>query len=210
MISMARATKPGWCCCCRLHDRLACGGRPQSKTCSTRCVRCRCVSWWCGSQSCRRIGRHPAGWFNPEFQTHGLSSIGTMTISSPRLCAASFPQSLAAVGATACYGTWLYSMGSKRNGITPRPFSQMAPSWMQRLPSKRGLLCSRIAAQIKNKPHPARGRNSMLTDKSSSAERGAHWILSSSPRLLHSRTVESRHGMRALTTRTLYQPAYHN
>jgi hypothetical protein len=153
---MARATKPGWCSCFPRHDRLARGGRPQSKTCLTRRVHRRCVSLWCGSQSCQRIGRHPVGWFNPEFQTHGLSSIGTMTISSPRLCSASFPPSLGAVGATAYCGTWLYSMGSKRNGVTLRPFSQMAPSWMQRPPSKRDLPCFRMAALTNHKAHPAR------------------------------------------------------
>src|SRR5689334_23221027 len=31
-----------------------------------------------GGRSCRQIGRDPVGWFNPESQTHGLSSTGTL------------------------------------------------------------------------------------------------------------------------------------
>ena len=132
MISIVRATKPGLCYCCRRPDRPACGGRPQSKDYWNRRTHCRSVSLSCGSQSCRQIGRDRVGWFNPEFQTHGLSSTGTMTISSQRLCAASFPRSQAAASAKAYFGTWLCSMGSKRNGAILRLSSQMVLSWMQR------------------------------------------------------------------------------
>ena len=95
------------------------------------------MSLSCGSQSCRQIGRDPVAWFNPESRTHGLSSTGTMTISSQRLCAASFPRSLAAASAKAFFGTWLRSMGSKRNGAVLHLSLQTDPSWMLRpiLPS---------------------------------------------------------------------------
>jgi hypothetical protein len=140
--------KPGWCCCCRRPDRPACGGRPQSKNCWKRSIRCQSVYLWCGSRSCRQIGRDPAGWFNPESQTHGLSSTGTMTISSQVSCTASFPRSQAAASAKAHFGTWLCSMGSKRNGAIPRLSSQTVPSWMQRLFLKRGLLGFRAIWEI--------------------------------------------------------------
>lgn len=104
MISMALATKPGWCCCCRRPDRPACGGRPQSKNCWNRRIHCRSVSLWCGSQSCRQIGRDPAEWFNPESQTQGSSSIGITTILSRESCAVSFPRSQAAAAAKAYLG----------------------------------------------------------------------------------------------------------
>ena len=131
MISMARATKPGWCCCCPRPDRHACGGRPQSKNCWSRRIHCRSVFSWCGSQSCRQIGRDPVGWFNPESRTDGLSNTGTMTISSQRNCASSFRPSQAAASEKVHFGTWLCSMGSKRNGATLRLSLQTVPSWMQ-------------------------------------------------------------------------------
>jgi hypothetical protein len=124
---MARATKPGWCCYCRPPDRPACGGRPQSKNCWYRRVRCLYMSSLCGSQSCRPIGRDPAAWFNPESQTRGLSSIGTMTISSQVSCIASFPRSLDAASARAYFGIWLRCTGHKRNGAILRLSSQTVP-----------------------------------------------------------------------------------
>ena len=148
MISMARATKPGWCCCCRRPDRPACGGRPQSKNCWNRRIHCRSASLWCGSQSCRQIGRDPVGWFNPESQTHGLSSIGITTISSQESCTTSFPRSLAAASARAYFGTWLCSMGSKRNGAILRLSSQTVLSWMQRPFSERNLLGFEMVREI--------------------------------------------------------------
>jgi len=148
MISTARATKPGWCCFYLRPDPLVCGGRPQSNICSTRRIHCRSASSWCGSQSCRQIGRDPVGWCNPESQTHGLSSTGTMTISSQRLYATSFPRSLAAAGAKAYFGTWLCSMGSKRSGALLRLSLQTVPSSMQRPFSKRGLLGCRARRGI--------------------------------------------------------------
>jgi len=132
---MAWATKPGWCCWCRRPDRPACGGRPQSRNCWNRRIRCRSVSSWCGSRSCRQIGRDPVGWFNLEFQTHGSSSIGITTILSLESCVASFPLSLAAARATAYFGTWLCSMESSRNGAIPRLslptvlLSMQSPLW---------------------------------------------------------------------------------
>jgi hypothetical protein len=143
---MARATKPGWCCCCRRPDQPACGGRPQSKNYWNRRSHGRSVSWSCGSQSCRRIGRDPVGWFNPESQTHGLSSTGTMTISSHRNCATSFPRSQAAASAKAYFGTWVCSMGNKRNGAMLRLSSQTVPSWMPHPLSESDSHRSQIAA----------------------------------------------------------------
>jgi len=122
--------KPGWCCWCRRPDRHACGGRPQSRNCWNRSMHCRSVSLWCGSQSCRQIGRDPAVWLNPESQTRGSSSTGTTTISSQRLCAASFPRSLAAASARVYFGTWLCSMGSKRNGAILGLCLLLDPLWM--------------------------------------------------------------------------------
>jgi len=139
MISMARAMKPGWCCCCRRRDRPACGGHPQSKNCWNRRIHCRSASLWCGNRCCQPIGQGRAVWFNPESQTQGSSSTGTMTISSQESCAASFPRSLAAASATAYFGTWLCSMRSKRNGAILRLSSRMVPSWMRRVFLKRSL-----------------------------------------------------------------------
>ena len=85
-----------------------------------------------GSQSCQQIGRDPAGWFNPEFQMHGLSSTGTMTIWSQENCTTSFPRSLAAASAKAFFGTWLCFTGSTPNGAILQPFSLTVLSWMQR------------------------------------------------------------------------------
>jgi hypothetical protein len=146
MISTARAARPGWCCCCRRPERPACGGRPQSKNYWNRRMHCRSACLWCGSQSCRRIGRDLAGWFNPEFQIHGLSSSGTITISSLRLCTASFLRSLAVASETGFFGTWLCSMGSKRSGAILRLCLLMDPLWMQRPTSESDSHRSQIAA----------------------------------------------------------------
>jgi hypothetical protein len=105
-------------------------------------MHCRSVSLWCGSQSSQQIGRDPVGWFNPGFQTDGLSSIGITTISSLESCATSFPRSRAAARAKAYFGTWLCSMQNKRNGITLRLSSQTVLSSMPRLTLKRGWLTS--------------------------------------------------------------------
>ena len=107
------------------------------------------MSSWFGSQSCRQIGRDPVGWFNPESQTQGLSSSGTTTISSQRLCTASFPRSLAAASAKAYCGISLRCTGIKRNGEILRLSSQTVPSWMQQLFLKRCLLGFQAAREIK-------------------------------------------------------------
>ncbi len=151
---MARATKPGWCCCCRRPDRPACGGLPQSRDYWNRYIHCRSVSLWCGSQSCRQIGRDPAVWFNPESQTRGSSSTGTMTISLQRLCATSFPRNQAVASARVYFGTWLCSMGSKRNGAILRLCLLMDPLWMLPTLSESNWRRSQIAA-TKNNPPPA-------------------------------------------------------
>jgi|HubBroStandDraft_2_1064218.scaffolds.fasta_scaffold02961_4 hypothetical protein len=109
-------------------------------------MHCRSVSSWCGNQSCRQIGRDPVGWFNLEFQTHGLSNTGTMIISSQESCATSFPRSQAVASAKAYFGTWLCSMRSKRSGAILHLSSQMAPWWIQRPLSESDSRRSQIAA----------------------------------------------------------------
>lgn len=147
---MARGTKPGWCCCCRRPDPHACGGRPQSKSFWNRRIHFRSASLWCGSLSCQQIGRDPVGWCNAEFQAHGFSSIGITTILSLESCAISFPRSRAAASARACFGTWLCSMGSKRNGAILRLCLLMDRSWMQRLFLKRRLPGFQTGREIEN------------------------------------------------------------
>jgi len=136
---MARGMKPGWCCCCRQPDRLACGGPPQSRNYCKRCVHCRYVFSSFGSPCYPRTGRDPAGWFNPEFQTRGLFSIGITIISSPENCAANFPRSRVAANAAAYFGTRLCSMRRLRSGVVPRPSSRMVPLSMQRPFLRKGL-----------------------------------------------------------------------
>jgi hypothetical protein len=133
---MAQVTKLGWCYCCRRPDQPACGGRPQSKSYWNGRIHCRSASLSCGSQSCRPIGRDRAGWFNPEFQMHGLSSTGTMTISWQENCIISFLRSPAAASAKVFFGTWLCSTGSKPNGAVLRLSSQTVRLWMQCPPSQ--------------------------------------------------------------------------
>lgn len=96
--------------------------------------------WSCGSRSFLQIGRDLAGWFNPESQTRGSSSIGITTILSLESCAVIFPRNQAVARAEAYFGTWLCSMGSKRNGVILRLSLQTVPSSMQRPFLKRGLL----------------------------------------------------------------------
>ena len=134
---MARVTKLGWCCCFRQLDRPACGGLPQSKHCLRKCVLCRSVFLSYGNRCFQATGHDLAAWFNREFQMHGSSNTGTMTISSQVSCTASFPPNLAAASAEAFFGTWLWSMGGTRNGAVPLQSSRTAQLWTQRpiLPS---------------------------------------------------------------------------
>jgi hypothetical protein len=135
---MERATKPGWCCCCRRPDRPACGGRPQSKNCWNRRIHCQSVSLSYGSQSFRQTGRDPAGWSNPESQTGGSSNTGIGIVSWQKNCASSLLRSLAVVSAKVYFGIWQCFTKRGRNGV-PRPFSPMDLSWSHRLFLKRSL-----------------------------------------------------------------------
>ncbi len=71
-----------------------------------------------------------------------------MTISSQESCASSFRPSQAAASVKAYFGTWLCSMGSKRNGAILRLSSQTVPLWMQRLFLKRRLPGFQAAREI--------------------------------------------------------------
>jgi len=85
-----------------------------------------------------------------------------MTISSLRLCAASFLQSLAVASETGFFGTWLCSMGSKRSGAILRLCLLMDPLWMQRPTSESDSHRSQMAAWRTNqqeKTPPSGGKN---------------------------------------------------